>query len=567
PFYVLIEKILGENEGLPSFDNVAGATGYEWLNVISHVLADARGLPALDRLWGEIGDPRPFTAVVAQAKRDTMRTLLASEFQALCRMLERITAGHPATRDFDPERLRAAFTGFVIHFPVYRTYVTPAGAGAADRAMIDRTIAAARRQADAADGEIFDFLRALLTLDLVAPGRTGYSRTRALRFVRKVQQFTGPMMAKSLEDTAFYRFHRLLAFNEVGGNPAADGLAIPAFHRLMRGRIETQPHGLTATATHDTKRGEDARARLLALSEIPEEWAAGVAQWRSANAHLVRQTDRPRAPSVAHEYMLYQALLGAWPADPDSELVARMQAYALKAAREGKQDTSWLDPDEAYEKGLTGFIADMLKNKAFVDGFDPLARRVALLGALNSLTQVALKIAMPGVPDFYQGSELWDLSFVDPDNRRPVDFAARASVLAAASEGTDERALAESWRDGRIKLALTKRLLAWRRSLADVFTHGDYRPLAVEGSHRDHVIAFARTWRNDAAILVAGRHFAPLTDGGRHWPRGDAWQGHVVLDGFSVVDPPDRGGEPGRLALSQAFANVPVAALRATLKP
>jgi len=568
PFYVLIEKILGENERLPAFENVAGTTGYEWLNVISHGLADARGLPALDRLWGEIGDPRPFTAVVAQAKRDTMRTLLASEFQALCRMLERIAAGHPATRDYDAERLRAVFTGFVIHFPVYRTYVTAAGASAADRAMIDGTIAAARRQADAADGEIFDFLRAVLTLDLVAPGRTGYSRTRALRFVRKVQQFTGPMMAKSLEDTAFYRFHRLLAFNEVGGNPAADGLAVPAFHRLMQERIETQPHGLTATATHDTKRGEDARARLLALSEIPEEWAAGVAQWRSANAGLIRQAGGRRAPSVAHEYMLYQALLGAWPPNPDSDLVARMGAYALKAAREGKQDTSWLDPDEAYEKGLAGFIADTLKNKAFVEGFDPLARRVALLGALNSLTQIALKIAMPGVPDFYQGSELWDLSFVDPDNRRPVDFAARASALAADPDGTDdERALAASWRDGRIKLALTRRLLAWRRSLADVFAHGDYRPLGVEGPHRDHVIAFARTWRNDAAILVAGRHFAPLTGGGRHWPRADAWQGHVVLDGFSVVDPPDRGGEPGRVALSQALANVPVAALRATLNP
>jgi (1->4)-alpha-D-glucan 1-alpha-D-glucosylmutase len=172
---------------------------------------------------------------------------------------------------------------------------------------------------------------------------------------------------------------------------------------------------------------------------------------------------------------------------------------------------------------------------------------------------------MPGVPDFYQGSELWDLSFVDPDNRRPVDFAARASALAADPDGTDERALAESWRDGRIKLALTRRLLAWRRSLADVFTQGDYRELPVEGPHRDHVIAFARTWRNDAAILVAGRHFAPLTDGGRHWPRADGWQGHVVLDGFSVIDRPDRGG--GRLALSQAFADVPVAALRATLNP
>jgi (1->4)-alpha-D-glucan 1-alpha-D-glucosylmutase len=371
-------------------------------------------------------------------------------------------------------------------------------------------------------------------------------------------------MAKSLEDTTFYRYHRLLALNEVGGDPSAKALSVDAFHLTMQTRAREWPHGMTATATHDTKRGEDARARLLALSEIPGDWAAGVAQWRSANAGLIRQAGGRRAPSAGHEYMLYQALLGAWPPGPDSDLVARLQAYALKAAREGKQETSWLDPDEAYEKGLTGFIADMLKNKAFVDGFDPLARRVALLGALNSLTQVALKIAMPGVPDFYQGSELWDLSFVDPDNRRPVDFPARASSLAA---DPDARVLVESWRDGRIKLALTKRLLAGRRSLDDVLAHGDYRPLAVEGPHRDHVIAFARTSRNDAAILVAGRHFAPLTDGGRHWPRADAWQGHVVLDGFSVLDPPDRGGEPGRLVLSQAFANLPVAALRATLKP
>jgi (1->4)-alpha-D-glucan 1-alpha-D-glucosylmutase len=449
----------------------------------------------------------------------------------------------------------------VIGFPVYRTYVTAAGASAADRIMIDRTIAAARRQGDAPAGEIFDFLRALLTLDLVAPGRTGYSRTRVLRFVRKLQQFTGPMMAKSLEDTAFYRFHRLLAFNEVGGNPAAGGLGLRTFHRLMRGRIETQPHGLTATATHDTKRGEDARARLLALSEIPEDWAAGVAQWRSANAHLIGQTGARRVPSVAHEYMLYQALVGAWPLDHDSDLVARLQAYALKAAREGKQETSWLEPDETYENGLTRFIAEMLKNKRFVDGFDALARRVALLGALNALTQLALKIAMPGVPDFYQGSEFWDLSFVDPDNRRPVDFAARASALAAC-DSTDERTLVESWRDGRIKLALTKRLLAWRGALADVFTHGDHRELPVEGPHREHVIAFARTWLNDAAILLAGRHFAPLTNGGRRCPRAEDWQGHVVLDGFSLTDGP--AGAGGRLALSRAFENVPVAAFRAS---
>src|SRR6185437_7302647 len=532
-FPIYVEKILGEGEPLPQLLGVGGTTSYEWLNVVAQVLVDPDGLPALDRIWRDVsGDARPFADLLAVAKREVLEKLLTAEFETLCRLLVRIAAGHPVTRDFAAGRLRAALAACIVHFPVYRTYVTAAArASDSDRAMIDRAVTAARVDAPRADAPIFDLLRNLLTLDLVASGHSGFSGTRARRFVRKLQQLTGPAMAKSLEDTAFYRFHRLIALNEVGGNPASGGLAVDKFHRAMQARAAASPPGLTATATHDTKRGEDARARILALAEIPDDWAAVVAQWRAANARHVQQMDGRRAPSAAHEYMLYQALVGGWPLDGGPG-VERFQAYARKAAREGKEETNWLDPDERYENGLTGFVAAILGDTAFVRSFDAFARRAALIGALNSLSQLALKIAMPGVPDFYQGTEFWDLSLVDPDNRRPVDFPVRTNTLAALSAGAEMRALADAWSDGRIKFILTQRLLAFRRSLAEVFARGDYRPLTVTGEHRDHVIAFARCHGQEAAIVVVGRHFAALTDGGRHWPQPQSWQGEVELGGF-----------------------------------
>jgi (1->4)-alpha-D-glucan 1-alpha-D-glucosylmutase len=265
------------------------------------------------------------------------------------------------------------------------------------------------------------------------------------------------------------------------------------------------------------------------------------------------------------EYKLYQGLIGAWPLDRDlTSLRERFNAYAIKAAREAKQETSWLAPDDAYESGVTRFLDGILTDEGFIASFDPFARRTALIGALNALTQLALKAAMPGTPDFYQGTELWDLSLVDPDNRRPIDFAVRERALAAVGDAADWQGLVDAWPDGCIKLALTHRLLAWRRALAEVFAHGDYRPLAVEGPHRDHIIAFARVRGEEAAVLVAGRHFAPLTDGGRRWPRSTDWQGHVRLDGLVRIGRPGRQGEnSGRLALSDAFDALPVAVLRA----
>ncbi len=519
-FYVVVEKILADEEPLPHFPGVAGTTGYEWLNVISRVLVDGAGLDPLERTWRDFtGERATFDSMVEAAKRTVIETMLAAEFTVLCQQLARIAAGHFSTRDFTIDRLRAALQGYVLAFPVYRTYVTAAGASAGDRKLIEDAIARARARWEGPDPDIFDFLRDAITLDLAH--NPGYSAPRVRNFALKLQQFTGPLTAKALEDTAFYRYHRLLALNEVGGDPALPALTRDAFHHRQQQHAETQPNGLTATATHDTKRGEDARARILALSELASEWDAAVHEWRTQNAPLIRHGDGERRPSLGHEYMLYQALIGAWPARLDGAFTERMVGYALKAAREGKQETSWTNNNEAYEAGLEQFVRNLLNEKIsapFIDSFTNFAERTALIGALNGLSQLALKALTPGVPDFYQGTELWDFSLVDPDNRRPVDFPARANELAKEPE--DWQALAVNWRDGRIKIALTRRLLRLRREHAELFRRGSYEPLAVSGPQAEHVIAFARTWKRQQLIVAVARHFAPLTGGGRHWPGG-----------------------------------------------
>ncbi len=382
------------------------------------------------------------------------------------------------------------------------------------------------------------------------------------------------MMAKSLEDTALYRFHRLLALNEVGGNPAAGALSVANFHIRMQERASQWPHGLTATATHDTKRGEDARARLLTLSELADEWTGHVHQWRELNAELVVASGRSRTPSGAHEYMIYQALLGAWPfAGIKADFVGRIKAFVIKAAREGKQETSWLAPDERYEKGLTHFVERVLDRESsasFIDGFDAFARRVGLIGALNSLAQLTLKATMPGVPDFYQGTEFWDLSLVDPDNRRPVDFAARESALASIGEAPDWAALTRSWPDGRIKLALTRTLLALRSELGDLFTNGAYRPLEVVGPDRREIVAFARVRERGAVIVVTGRFFSRATQEGRRWPPSQAWNASVLAEGFSgirTVLPAGKAMTGPRLAAAELFEVLPIAVLQAEHAP
>ena len=561
--YVVVEKILAPGEPMPKFSGVAGTTGYEWLNVISRVLLDGRGLDRLERTWrGFTGEQRSFTHILDGAKLRVIDSMLASEFTVLCGALARIAAGHFSTRDFTIDRLHAALQLYVLEFPVYRSYVTDAGASMGDRALIESAIARARARWQGPDPQIFDFLRDAITIDLAA--NAGYSAPRVRNFALKLQQFTGPLMAKAAEDTAFYRYHRLLALNEVGGEPAADALALDEFHALQRQRAEASPAGMTATATHDTKRGEDARMRILALAELAQEWDAAVQSWRELNAPLVQQAGGKRSPSIGHEYMLYQALIGAWPGAVDEEFTARMQGYALKAAREAKQETSWNSPDPAYEEALQAFVSKLLDTQVsarFLESFADFAARTTLLGALNGLSQLALKALSPGVPDFYQGTELWDLSLVDPDNRRAVDFDLRRRELADVQP--DWRRLAANWPDGRIKLALTRALLRLRNDHADLFQHGAYEPLAVSGAHAEHVVAFARTLKRQRLVVAIGRHFCPLTDAGRQWP--SQWDGALAPEAAGTYEYLI-GGEPGRrmsaLSLAEVFRDLPVCVLR-----
>ncbi|RAI45595.1 malto-oligosyltrehalose synthase [Rhodoplanes roseus] len=574
PFYIVAEKILAEGEPLPALPGVAGTTGYDVLNVIARVLLDDAGMPRLDALYRDIlGERQDFERIVEDAKVRVLETMLASEFTVLCRLLARIAAGHWRSRDFTFERLRAALRSYIVHFPVYRTYIGAGGqVSPEDRSRIEETIARARSRWFGPDTGVLDFLQDVLTLDLIAPGRQGYSSPRVKRFSGKVQQLTGPVMAKALEDTAFYRYHRLIALNEVGGEPVLPALSPGEFDYRMQARV-AHPHAMTATATHDTKRGEDARMRILSIAEIAPDWEAAVRRWRQRNEPLIGKKPQ-RAPSDAHEYMLYQALLGVWPnGGPDAGLTERLQTYAVKALREGKQETSWHNPNDAYEGAVTGFVGRLLDPEGsaeFLEDFAAVAQRTALLGALNSLAQLTLKATIPGVPDIYQGTEFWDLSLVDPDNRRAVDFAARQAALDAIGQAPDWAALAAAWPDGRIKLALTHLLLDLRRRLPDVFDNGGYEPVHVEGPHAGHVLAFARTGRRDAVIVAVGRHFAPLTDGGRRWLDPAELDATLMLDGYAIRTDVLRPGVPapsGAVPARSLLGPLPVAVLQATHGP
>ena len=521
PFLLLIEKILGEDESLQGLEACDGTTGYEWLNHFSQLLLFPEGHAALKEVWRQVSNLAPaFEPVLIEAKRRVLETLLVSEFTVLTRLLARIAAGHYSTRDYSEDSLRQALTLFVLHFPVYRTYIRGRTAAARDRETIKIAIDKARADWFAADAGIFDFLRDAITLDLLLPGRAPHSRPRVRRFAAKLQQFTGPLMAKSLEDTAFYRFPLLLALNEVGGNPAAEPMPLATFHAHMSERARRWPKGLTTTATHDTKRGEDARMRILALAELAGDWTSAIGRWKTLNACFISEARGQRSPSIVDEYMIYQSLIGALPRDgvtPD--FVDRFQQFMQKAVREEKLQSSWLNPNEDYEAGIQAFIAGILDTRVSIDFLEQLAsfvKRAALIGTLNSLSQLTLKATVPGVPDFYQGTELWDFSLVDPDNRRPVDFASRTGALG----GIDVKGVrfASHWEDGTVKLAWTRRLLDLRHRHTAVFTVGSYRPLAVEGRHADHVIAFTRHYKEQACSVVALRYFAPFTRDGASWP-------------------------------------------------
>ncbi len=485
--YLVVEKILTGSERLPEDWPVDGTTGYEFAGLLDAFLRDPAGEEGLARLHARfVGEPG-FHRILLASKRLVIRSLLSSELTVLARLADAIAQVDRHTRDFTLNGLRDALAQLAAFFPVYRTYVGPTGHSEQDRRCVEQAMWAAIRDAPAEDRAVYQFLRDLLLLQAPCLQRSQSLRPRALEFVQRFQQYTVPVMAKGLEDTAGYRYTRLASRSEVGADPAGRPQDASDFHGANLERAKRWPHGMLAASTHDSKRSEDVRSRLAVLSGLPAVWRQRVFRWRQLNRRYRREVGGIRSPSRNDEYLLYQTLIGAWPTGDEvaTEVFSeRIQAYMRKAIREAKVHTSWTDPDPDYEAGVEAFVAGVLRpRKAFLEDFLPFQRRVARLGAFNGLIATLLRLTAPGVPDVYQGNELWRFDLVDPDNRRPVDFGRRGALLDRVRrhwrEGEAARDLAREPTDDRLKLLLVWRLLTWRRTFPEVFREGDYQVIDV----------------------------------------------------------------------------------------
>jgi (1->4)-alpha-D-glucan 1-alpha-D-glucosylmutase len=545
PLYLVVEKILEPGERLPENWPVFGTTGYDFLNVVNGIFVDREHAKAFDAAYSRfIRHPLEYKELVYACKKLIMQVSMAAEINVLGHHLDRISELNRRSRDFTLNSLTEALREVIACFPVYRTYVTPAGALDRDRRYIELAVARAKRRNPATSASIFDLVRDILVLS-DAYYSDEASRAELQQFVGRFQQVTGPVMAKSVEDTAFYRYNRLVSLNEVGGDPERFGTTLAAFHQHNLERQAHWPRSLLTTATHDTKRGEDLRARINVLSEIPNEFRAHVFKWARINRGKKTTVDDEPAPSRNDEFLLYQTLLGSWPnGELDQaqrgDFVERIQQYMLKATHEAKSNTSWVSPNEAYEKAICKFVAVLLEpspRNLFLADFQPFARRVAGLGIWNSLSQTVLKLTCPGVPDIYQGTELWDLSLVDPDNRRPVDYGARRERLKTFQQRGVENAggkliaeLIDNRADGAIKLYTIWKTLRLRQEHPGFFANGRYVPIETRGAAKDHVCAFGRKTQQDAVIIVVPRLVSGLLGESDRPPIGpDVWSDTEIL--------------------------------------
>jgi (1->4)-alpha-D-glucan 1-alpha-D-glucosylmutase len=577
PLYLVLEKITAAFEQLPAAWPIAGTTGYDFANLVNGLFIDGGAEAKMTRgYFAFVGARLEFDEIVYRSKKRVMYITLASELNALASLLSRIAQANRATCDFTHYSVRAALAEVVACFPVYRTYVTSRQVSADDRRFIDWAVRVAKKRALATEATVFDFVRDALSTDL-AQRRPAAERERIVRFAMRFQQFTGPVMAKGVEDTAFYLYNPLLALNEVGGDPRHFGVSVAAFHHANAQRAKSRPHSMLATSTHDSKRSEDVRARLDVLSEMPAEWRLHVARWRRLNRSRRHKLDDLEAPARNDEYLLYQTLVGAWPIHADEPALAefseRIERYLVKVVREAKAVSSWLNPNEAYEAAFAGFARALLTapgNARFLADFIPFQRRVAWFGMLNSLAQTLLKLTAPGVPDIYQGCELWKLTLVDPDNRRPVDFSVQRQSLQAmqAAVAGDEHAVAalaadllQHLDDGRLKQFVTWRALALRREREALFRDGEYLPLHASGTRAEHVCAFARVLGDECAVAIAPRLVCGLLDGQTRLPVGAAAWGDTCID-ISALSPQQAWEDTLTGAVAEANgARLPLAAI------
>jgi len=595
--YLVVEKILARHEFLRQDWPVDGTTGYETLNLINGLFVAPDGERLINRIYRHFtGQSLDFDEIVYACKKHIMQHALSSELQMLGNDLDRICESNWRTRDFTLARLRDVLEEVAACFPVYRTYVDKAGATPEDRRYIDWAVSVARKLSVDPESTVFDFVHAVLTTDLARRRGSGYNRSEVVRFAKRFQQFTSPVTAKAVEDTSFYRYVRLISLNEVGGDPRRFGVSVPAFHHLNQERARNWPRTMVTTATHDTKRGEDARTRIDVLSEVPGEWARQVRRWATLNRWARQRQEERSIPGRNDEYFLYQTLIGSWPNElmdsdhlPPEGLEAyrqRVEACMIKAVREAKLHSSWANPDGPYEDALSAFvrrILDAQRSISFLSDFTAFARRIAWFGTLNSLSQLVLKLTVPGVPDIYQGAELWDLSMVDPDNRHPVDFAHRAGLLDSLGQRFDGRELARPTAlaeligapaDGSLKLLVTQRLLQLRRRHPHLFLAGDYLPLEAGGPEADRLCAFSRVHEGETLIVAVPRLIAGMADAGTP-PIGGCWRDTTIalpsnLQSKAWRDAISGAGHDGRsvrwqtsMPLWEVFGNLPFTVLLA----
>jgi (1->4)-alpha-D-glucan 1-alpha-D-glucosylmutase len=545
--YVVVEKILEDGEALPPSMRCAGTSGYDFLDTANALFVDPAGLERLTATYQEYtGETASYEDMVYERKKQVIDELFYGEMRALGAQLGGLAVADRNARDFAPSEIANALVEVTACMPVYRTYIRDAVSDE-DRSRIHHAIEEARRRADSVDPRLFDFVERVLLLD--PPRYIRGEREKWLEFVMSWQQFTGRVMAKGVEDTAFYNYNRLISLNEVGGEPGRHGDfdAVTALHARNERMARDWPQTMNATSTHDTKRSEDVRARIHVLSELSHEWQREVRRWSRANASLKRDG----VPHANEEWMIYQTLVGMWPLD-ESEVPSvpeRLRAYLEKAAREAKTHSSWLQPNVEYEKALQDFASAILEHEPFLAPFRRFQRRIAFHGFLSSLAQVVLKACSTGLPDFYQGSELWDFSLVDPDNRRPVDYEKRAALLRDVPPSAT---LLRNWQDGRVKLFVTARALAARARNIDAF-RGAYRAIETGTSN-----AFAFT-RGENVLVAIPRLTTQLTN---KLPLGDVWRDHALdVEGRWRNVFTDEVVEGARLALKDVFATFPVAIL------
>lgn len=566
PVWVTVEKILTQNEALPTSWTIDGTTGYDFLAVVNGLFVDARAEEAITRIYRDVtGDTRSFGDHALEAKRTILRSSLASELQMLALRLERIAMRDRRSRDFTLATLRRALGETIAAFSVYRSYVRPDGSREpTDVQIVSRAIRLARRRNPEVNPSVFAFLRDQLLFERTAADTNEHAEL-AMRF----QQLTGPVVAKGVEDTAFYTYVRFVALNEVGGTPERFGTTIAAFHAMNADHLARWPRAMTTTSTHDTKRGEDVRARLAVLSEMPETFATWTHEQLALAAAYTTSIDEEslestRAPSAADQLLFFQTVLGAYPLQGgvDETFVRRIAEYMIKAAREAKRHTSWLAPDEVYEAALRTFVEGVLADRAFVAGLEAKVTSIATYGASNGLAQVLLKLASPGIPDTYQGTETWDFRLVDPDNRTPVDYGRLREQLATL-ESAAPRELVGHFRDGRLKLHVLTRALRLRRDLPRVFVEGSYEPIDAG----DEVVAFTRRHETGSVVCAATRLPYRATGGGRApWACGEVWAGRTlaipagrwrnVLDGGTEIVVTEGGAR-----LQDLFRELPLALL------